>query len=128
LSACGTNNFVCDICATNYILGVDDNCYYCPTVSPNCNVNSCYSVSLGVFSCNKCSNNNSFLVSSLVNGTSVGSCLLCSSVDLNCVLCLANAAQSTGMTCISCLVGYAPNYWATPNSICQPCGSNCLSC
>ena len=127
-SSCGTNGLMCTQCAPNYTLAVDANCYYCPTVSPNCKVNSCISLSLGVFTCNQCSNNSAFLYSSVVNGTSIESCPLCSSVDSNCLLCLSNVAQSNGMVCTSCVVGYAPNYWATPVSSCQSCGSNCLSC
>jgi len=39
---CGTNGLACYQCATNYSLGrLDQNCYYCPTVSANCLVNSC---------------------------------------------------------------------------------------
>jgi len=40
-SSCGTNGMMCTQCAANYTLGIDANCYYCPTVSTNCLVNSC---------------------------------------------------------------------------------------
>jgi len=53
-SSCGTNGMACNLCATNYTLGIDANCYYCPLISPNCLVNSCSEVAYGYFSCSAC--------------------------------------------------------------------------
>ena len=68
-ASCGTNGLVCSQCATDYTLGsIDYNCYYCPTVSTNCLVNSCSQVALGVFSCSSCAIGY-YKLPTIVNGT-----------------------------------------------------------
>ena len=65
---CGTNGLMCTSCAAGYYLTPNGNCYDCPTLSPNCNPNSCSEVSYGVFTCDQCANNAS-LTPVMVNGT-----------------------------------------------------------
>lgn len=59
----------CTQCNAIYTRGVIDKmCYYCPSVSSNCLINSCTQVEIGVFNCSQC-DRYYFLTPQTVNGT-----------------------------------------------------------
>ena len=104
----------CTQCVSGYYLNTTD--YSCYSCSSNPYVNN----SLPTNSCSVCYVNNSMLYCSSCAPkyyTSNGSCLLCSSVILNCDQC------GSALTCSVCSIGYLIS-----GSSCFPCTNNYANC